>query len=353
MLYYDIIQHVLHAKKILNPDLEGTMHFWDHILNVETKQKKTIDTSVLISFYQLIYCMHKRVFYESYCDSILDYGCKMNQRIIIKYQHLNIALTNIFFTKEMQKQFFEFFYKIQRTYFTLTRFFFKIKMKRLRPHIECDLYLNPIDTTANPNIVYIYQNNMKYIFTVSDILRLIHNALMHTETGHFTIEPVDIKNPYNNMVFNENTLYKLYADLNMRKYKIPLCFHAYVYANFDIDTYLDDNIYNLQHELIHYRAYNETTEQTIRDILTLIAKFTKLKIHKEFPRDTLVEIFRPYLELYYLGLYSYGKNKRIWAKDTLSYKLFLFEQYNFLFGRKIMNIYTRSFKFEEKHLPFH
>jgi hypothetical protein len=60
----------------------------------------------------------------------------------------------------------------------------------------------------------------------------------------------------------------------------------------------------------------------------------KIKIDPTFPVDKLIEIFIPYMELYYTQIYSFDLNAKTIAKNQLYWKLKDFYKFNPTFGRK-------------------
>ena len=54
----------------------------------------------------------------------------------------------------------------------------------------------------------LFQENNKYLFTIQDLIKIIHNSIANT--SNFFNNPLAIKNPYNNMLINKSTLYNIY-----------------------------------------------------------------------------------------------------------------------------------------------
>ncbi len=86
----------------------------------------------------------------------------------------------------------------------------------------------------------------------------------------------------------------------------------------------------------------------------------KIIIHPEFPKDILVDVFKPYMFYYYMIMYGIkGTEKINLYKNILYKKLNDFYNYNKTFGRKIF-IASRnrgikqksSFFFDSKHIDF-
>lgn len=69
-------------------------------------------------------------------------------------------------------------------------------------------------------------------------------------------------------------------------------------------------------------------------------KYTKLlKIDNEFPKDKLVQIFRPFLYYYYIYNYDIKGSSKIYKyKSILNIKLKKFYQYNKSFGKKCFSM---------------
>jgi hypothetical protein len=63
-------------------------------------------------------------------------------------------------------------------------------------------------------------------------------------------------------------------------------------------------------------------------------KLLRFKIHPEFPKDILFKIMKPYLELYYISLYSMNEYNKNRASNLLRKKLREFTKFNPSFGRK-------------------
>ena len=78
--------------------------------------------------------------------------------------------------------------------------------------------------------------------------------------------------------------------------------------------------------------------QTLYNAVLLMLKnnyhTNKLDIHEKFPKDMLVNIFRPYLFYYYVIHYNIKGTEKIFKyKNQLHIKLRKFYEYNNLFGR--------------------
>jgi hypothetical protein len=96
----------------------------------------------------------------------------------------------------------------------------------------------------------------------------------------------------------------------------------------------------------------------------------KCNIHKNFPKERLMNIMKPYLTLYFMSKYSLNIHKKMRAKRVLHQKLHKFVSFNPGFGKKKVKLISTPFRsdytqnkpfytkkceyfFEEKCPPFH
>jgi hypothetical protein len=92
-------------------------------------------------------------------------------------------------------------------------------------------------------------------------------------------------------------------------------------------------------------------------------RYTKLLyIHKDFPKDQLVNIFRPFLYYYYISHYDIKGTTKVYNyQHILKLKLKKFYEFNKQFGRKYVELVTniqkrivkKEIKFNCKCIPFH
>jgi hypothetical protein len=108
-------------------------------------------------------------------------------------------------------------------------------------------------------------------------------------------------------------------------------------SNFNLSKFQEENEVMIQKVHLKQYLHNLSAKETKAEIIYMLKqnKYTKkIKIHVEFPTDKLIEIFKPYLELFYKQNYSIDLNTRIMAKNELYTKLKDFYNFNPLFGRK-------------------
>ena len=153
--------------------------------------------------------------------------------------------------------------------------------------------------------------------------------------------------------------------------------HNFFLVNFNIYHFQKQNEYIIREYYI--KNYVETTPRDslysdIKYMLLTMNISTKIHIHADFPRETLVKIMQPYLLLYYQSIYSVDLYKRNSCSHELLMRLVKFINYNPKFGRKHVKFhkqirtlslqdslrfkpYRRVFKkivsFNVDHLPFY
>jgi hypothetical protein len=295
----------------------------------EKTQEKRSNDFVILMLYNYIINLYLKTKHFSLPENNLSQ---------IKYSELNnIQINNLLSAKD-KNSFFDTFCKAQKYYFALSKFANICKMKLTPMKIKTDLLLNDIDITKK-NVFLFLQNNVKYSFVINDLINMITASL--SNCCYFFAEPLPIKNPYNNMLLSKSILYNLYYYMKSNLFQIPVLFELYFRSNFDI------HVFKLHHEG-YIREINIKNFVTRSDHVTLysyvIDMFDEYRpylnnifIHRSFPRDELVKIMRPYLELHLFSKYLIGGSERKYkAENLLKRKLYKFSSCNPEFGRRVV-----------------
>lgn len=272
-----------------------------------------------------------------------------------KFDFLSSIRDNKFYDDSIKVMIYNIFYEVQKKYHVLNRLVYRYKYKKAPIAIDTDLSLSNIKSSHTT--MTILQNNQKYLFTLFDLKRLIDTSLSNSPY-HFS-HPLPIKNPYNNLPFEKSVLYNMYFFMKKSDFVIPTLFHLYFLSNFNLSKFQEENEVMIQKVHLKQYLHNLSSKETKSEIIYMLKqnKYTKkIKIDAEFPRDKLIEIFRPYLELFYKQSYSIDLNTRIMAKNELYIKLKDFYYFNPIFGRKYIvnnkNQQTTNSSMNTNHIQF-
>jgi hypothetical protein len=346
------------AQRILNktgniytkPLYPTSFSFWQEIYEKEIPCDK--ESTVCIFFYLLI--------------SKIQYG-KLNSecRGIGLFQILKETFHNIFINEKVKEEILDLFCKIQKTVHAFSRLAFLYKYKKAPYQIETDLYLTPI-SHKDKNVLTVYQNGNKFLFTVVDIIKIIKNAVCNTDS--FFSYPVSCKNPYNKIPFNKSTLYNIYFFIKDRNYIMPEIIQKYFLSDFHLRKFQEDNNYIIREYNVDNYIYS-ITENDVQDYVDEMILFYNRYVKKrelciviscEFPKKKMKEIFNPYLQLYLSYRYSSDSERISQRKIELLCKLYAFAKFNRNFGKKKIRTTVHFFKnksfetyFDDNHIPFH
>ena len=247
---------------------------------------------------------------------------------------------NIFLSRELKDEILTIFNRCKKTYRGFARLANIYKYKKASIKNQTDMYMNEININ-DPNVITVFHEKYKYLFLISDLIKIINTSLLNSV--FFFASPITPKNPYNNLPFNKCELYNIYFKIRRHNVYNPILFCLFFKSNFDLDDFFYNNeayiretyIKNYSISTPHYILFND-----IKLMLTVNEKYTKnIYIHDDIPKDVLVNIFRPYLHLFYLFRYGVtGTAKRNIAFSQLRDKLKSFVEYNPHFGRKICKV---------------
>lgn len=243
--------------------------------------------------------------------------------------------------------------RAQRHYFALCRLAFIFKFKRAPLIIATDLYLSNIKDNER-NVITVFQNKQRYLFTITDLNKIIETALCNSP--YFVSEPLTVKNPYNNLPFSKSDLYNIYLQIRDRLIKTPQVIYQFFLSNFNLSKFQQNNRCLIREKYIEQFLVNEDKNTLISYIHSTLTYNNKIIIDENFPDDILIRVFKPYLRLYLMMSYSLDISVRRVAKANLINKLKQFYIHNPQFGRKIVSITNdnkkRIISYNHKHIPF-
>lgn len=225
-----------------------------------------------------------------------------------KYEALKKIIDNNFLSDETHDYCINFVGKCTKYYHSLSRLVRLWKLKQASCPVTTDLFFNEIDHTK-PYTFSLFQNEVMYLFRISDLLRSIEQKIITYDFVDFEICSEQPVNPYNKVVLKKHELYNLYFKVLFSDMTIPLYFRLFFENDFNLSVFSVKHDTLLKKMAIKNYIFNEpnTNLRMAKSILDMIEKnsyMTKLKIHKEFPTTALVDTFRPYLYLEYLLIYG-------------------------------------------------
>ena len=243
--------------------------------------------------------------------------------------------------------------RAQRHYISLCRLAFIFKFKRAPLIIATDLYLSNIKDDER-NVITVFQNKQRYLFTITDLNKIIDTALCNSP--YYISEPLPVKNPYNNMPFSKSDLYNIYFQIRDRLIKTPPVIYQFFLSNFNLSKFQQNNRCLIREKYIEQFLVNEDKDTLVSYIHSTLSYNNNILIDNNFPNDILIRVFKPYLRLYIMMSYSLDISVRRVAKANLVNKLKQFYIYNPLFGRKMVSITKdnkkRTISYNDKHIPF-
>jgi hypothetical protein len=299
-----------------------------------------------LDFLQYIYdnkCIDKTkaaVFFYNYILQLFVEEDDAYDFIYKKFNELKKLVVNPFMSNTMVEELLTDFSGFQKIYYGFTRLAHIYKVKKAKVQINTDLCMNELNP-KNSNVFVLLQNNLKYYFSGRDLINMININL--SKCSGFAPDSIITKNPYNNVVLDETCLYNIYFFLRWNAYAIPELIHGYFNSNFNMEKFRDDyesNIINSHIKNYIYTSHHDTLYPIFEDMWDHYYKITKkIIIDKDFPKDKLINVMKPYLHLYYTSLYATnGTYKQCKADYILRRKLMRFRNYNSSFGRKYIRI---------------
>jgi hypothetical protein len=259
---------------------------------------------------------------------------------------------NIFVNDETKEEVLHMFCRLQRLYRGWSRFAQLWRRRRARLVIDHDLYMTPLSRDS-PQVFTVYQDGNLYLFSLHDLMKIIQNAICNTQ--HFYSHILPCRNPYNNCEFNKSTLYNIFFAMLFRQFVIPKVFLCFFQCNFDLFVFKNEHEYEIREYAIanyHRGCSLHYLNQEVREMISYYNSYKirerRIRIHRDFPAQQLVNIMMPYYKLFLSYQYSIGLAKRRYRKNHLLCKMDMFYNYNRYFGRKYVQRKNKLFgMFEE------
>ena len=343
--FFNILQTLTNKKNKTYPDDPFMLHTSSNF-NDYTNETYHIDFLI------------KRIFYEEKKSKYADHYLRNSEA---KFSSLNFILDNNFYKNEFKEKIFNIFSKSQKCYYAFSRLSRIYKIKKYPIIVNNDLMLNALDI-KNKNTFILIEKKSQYLFSLNDLVSIIETAISNSPV--FFSEPLSPLNPYNNEPFTYSTLYNIYFKLKKSGRLMSILFHLFFLENFNKEQFSEKNEPIIREISIKNHVYNSPYNILYSSVLTMLNSnpYTRnYQIHKDFPKDTLVTIFRPFLFYFFIINYDIKDTSKIYKYKQLLYiKLTKFYKYNKAFGRQYIKIITHLGKiikqytlFNDDHISFY
>lgn len=236
-----------------------------------------------------------------------------------KYKTILSFLKNTFLSEKTKENIVIFISKIQRNYFALKKFVNICKEKSSEISIDIDMYFNKISDKSN-NCFKVYQNKKIYYFTVCDLIKIIETSLCNCMYSTFVVQPIQPKNPYNNIEFSTSVYYNLYNHIRYKTIiNIPIILELWKSVSFQKTILFLKYERFLRKIAIKNYVWNTTDKELYYDIREMLLENTqtrKWNISKKFPNKVLQDKFKHYVYIYYLINYDCVEESEICLYET-------------------------------------
>jgi hypothetical protein len=270
-----------------------------------------------------------------------------------KFSYMAKTILNRFLSEDVRTDFMIAFSRAQRLYYALSRFARAVKFRLSSHRNSEDMFMNRIRPTDR-NVISILQHGQLYLFTITDLKRIIDTAL--SNSPWFFNEPLPVKNPYNNIPFQKSDLYNIYFFMKSRIIHMSPLFHQYFMSNFNLGHFRDENPALIQSVYIHQYVKNMDADGAYDCIKKIFRSVNyglmKIEIDDDFSKDRLLAIMRPYVLLYYLSTVSFDVIIKQTNVIRLKRAMIDFYRFNPLFGRRFITAGSGVVSFNDKHKRF-
>ena len=344
--FFYVLQKCIKSRKITYPD-EPFEHY-----DINNYDNEFINISAYI--YLIIHDIH----YTYQRSKIKNkYMRGAHAKLFVLRNYLN----NIFISNELKEKILDIFCQSQQIYFAMNKVANIYRYIKYPLVVSNDLTLLPLDINHLTTFVLL-QNKSRYLFSMNDLINIIETAVCNAPV--FFVTPLSPKNPYNNQKLSTSTLCNIYFKMKEGVCKFSLIMHLFFLDCFvKYKFYINNEPFLREHAIKQYvyTSHSQTLYNAVIIMLQNNYHTNNLIIHADFPKELLVDIFRPYLFYYYVIHYNIkGTEKINTYKIHLHIKLRKFYEYNKLFGRKIYTAARKklikkplSFVFNSDHVNFY
>ena len=319
LFFYLFKRHFAHSRALRQLNAEQQNEIWQsYIMNTNDERHETRHETRQFETRQLLD--------ESNCNTWL-HGTN-------KYDVLGSRVEN------GDTEFIDLFTQFQKMYFGFSRLATLYRSRRSTIANAFDLGLNPIAHTNPRKTFVIIQDKSAYIMTLPELINIINASLSYANT-FFILQLYPAKNPYTNVPFNKSTLYNIYFAVKCSDYVMPPLLHAFFIHHFDLNAFENANkSCILEYAINRYVDYSHH-DMLCADVMDMLSRNDSTRkwfISPDFPKNTLVDIMRPYLHMDLRIQYA-DVCDQIWTylRGDLRVMLDAFYLFNPKFGRKYLH----------------
>ena len=138
---------------------------------------------------------------------------------------------------------------------------------------------------------------------------------------------------------------------------MPALIESFFLCNFNLVRFKESSEELIRYTAIKKYIINLEENKMLQYMNRMLAQteFYSFNIDKDFPKDTLIRIMKPYIKLYILSLYSYNSYTKKNMQKILDSRLYDFYTFNPKFGIKIYKTKDKKIHehhFNERHIDF-
>lgn len=200
---------------------------------------------------------------------------------------------------------------------------------------KTDLYMNELDPT-HPNTFQLVQPNGIYYFALNNLTRIIVDSITN-QNGMF-VEPLIAKNPYTNTPLTKTEIFNVYFALRHKGTKIPEFLQKFYDCELNIYEFRVRHETELRNYGVKQYVKNAPTSELYNDLCDML-EVNKMKnkicVDPTFSKKEFVNAMMPYLEMFFLGRYSFSSTTRLYETKKLKMHLKKFAEKNPIYGKQM------------------
>jgi len=250
---------------------------------------------------------------------------------------------NHFFINEDEwKLFMDIIYKSVRVANVFHNIYHRHKSKKRRKYdVSLDLNMEPLETQSQRMKIELYHENMNYEFIIQDLLRIIKNALLTNDDLH--LDSLFPKNPYNNIEFTKENMYKLFVTMRERNYTIPEIFNKFIKCNMDLSYFMIKNECYLRNQCIADYHTQFSKKELFEEVVLMLRtiRVQNIYLHIGYSKEEVLKQMTPIMTLYWHSIHNLNMEEKTYYRSLCFSKLGDFIKNNQTFGRVIRSRNTK------------